>query len=63
MFGRPPGVWEIVLILAVIVLIFGGKKLPELARAVGKSVVELKDGLRGKPSQEEPPSSAPENKQ
>jgi sec-independent protein translocase protein TatA len=54
---RPPGPWEIVLILGVILLLFGGKKLPELAKAIGKSVVELKDGLRGKESAaEEPPS-------
>ncbi len=54
---RPPGPWEIVLILGVILLLFGGKKLPELAKAIGKSVVELKDGLRGKGSAaDEPPS-------
>ncbi len=46
MFGRI-GPTEIILILALILLIFGAKKLPELARAVGKSVVELKDGLKG----------------
>lgn len=62
MFGGRPGIWELVLILAVVVLIFGGRKLPELARAVGKSVNELKEGLRSKASQEEPPPSAPEKK-
>ncbi len=46
MFGRI-GAWEIIAILAVILLIFGSAKLPELARAIGKSVVELKSGLKG----------------
>ena len=46
MFGKI-GPWEIVAILAVILLIFGSSKLPELAKAIGKSVVELKEGLKG----------------
>jgi sec-independent protein translocase protein TatA len=45
MFGKI-GPWEIVAILAVILLIFGSTKLPELAKAIGKSVVELKEGLK-----------------
>ena len=46
MFGRI-GTTEIILILALILLIFGAKRLPELARAIGKSAVELKEGLKG----------------
>lgn len=46
MFGRI-GPTEIILILALILLLFGARKLPELARSVGKSVVELKEGLKG----------------
>lgn len=45
MFGKI-GPWEIIAILAVILLIFGSTKLPELAKAIGKSVVELKEGLK-----------------
>lgn len=37
-----PGGWEIILILAIILLLFGGKKLPELAKGVGKSIREFK---------------------
>ncbi|WP_455364313.1 Sec-independent protein translocase subunit TatA/TatB [[Eubacterium] cellulosolvens] len=32
------GPWEIALILIVVVLLFGGKKLPELARSVGEAI-------------------------
>ncbi len=56
MFGRI-GPTEIILVLAVILLIFGSTKLPELAKAVGKSVVELKEGLKG--SSESDESTAP----
>jgi sec-independent protein translocase protein TatA len=36
---------EVVLILAVILLLFGGRKLPELARGLGRGMREFKDGL------------------
>ena len=40
------GPWEIVLILLVVILIFGGKKIPELARGLGKSLREFKKTTR-----------------
>lgn len=36
------GGWEIVLILAVVLLLFGAKKLPELARGLGTGIKEFK---------------------
>ena len=36
------GGWEIVLILAVVLLLFGAKRLPELARGLGKGINEFK---------------------
>ena len=38
------GPWQIVLVLAVIVLMFGSKKLPEIARSLGKAKGEFKKG-------------------
>lgn len=52
MFGRI-GTTEIILILALILIIFGAKRLPELARAIGKSAVELKEGLKGNSGSDE----------
>ena len=40
------GPWEIVLIIMVIILIFGGKKIPELARGLGKGLHEFKKTTR-----------------
>lgn len=46
------GATEIVLICAVILLIFGGKKLPELMKGMGKGVKSFKEGMN-EPSDEE----------
>lgn len=41
------GGWEIILILAVILLFFGGSKLPGLAKGLGQSIKEFKKGVGG----------------
>ena len=46
MFAAMMGGWEIVLILAVIILLFGARKLPELARGLGQGVKEFKKATR-----------------
>ncbi|HSR19256.1 MAG TPA: twin-arginine translocase TatA/TatE family subunit [Ignavibacteriaceae bacterium] len=45
MFGNL-GAGEIILILLVILILFGAKKIPELARGIGKGMSEFKKGLR-----------------
>jgi sec-independent protein translocase protein TatA len=40
------GLPEILLILGVLLLLFGARKLPELARSLGKSTKEFKSGMR-----------------
>ena len=39
------GTWEIVAIVAVVVLLFGGKKIPELMKGIGKGVKSFKEGI------------------
>ena len=41
------GIWEIILIVLVILLIFGGKKIPELMRGIGKGINNFKKGVKG----------------
>ena len=43
----PPGGWEIVLIFLVILLLFGAKKLPELARGSGRALRIFKAETKG----------------
>ena len=47
------GTWEIILIVLVILLFFGGKKIPELMRGLGKGVKSFKDGVNGKEEEKE----------
>ena len=42
LFAAFLGGWEIVLILAVVLILFGAKKLPELARGLGQGIKEFK---------------------
>lgn len=41
------GTGEILLIALVVLLLFGGKKIPELMRGLGKGVKSFKDGMNG----------------
>ncbi len=38
---------ELIIILAIILLLFGGKKLPELTKSLGESMRELRKGIHG----------------
>ena len=40
------GFWEIVIIALIVLLIFGGKKIPELMRGLGKGVKSFKQGMK-----------------
>jgi sec-independent protein translocase protein TatA len=44
MFGL--GMGELVIILVVVLLLFGAKKLPQLGKALGSSINNFKDGLK-----------------
>ena len=46
-FAAMPGGWEMVVIALVILLMFGAKKLPELARGLGQGIREFKGAVDG----------------
>jgi len=41
------GPWQLLLVLALILLFFGSSRLPKMARSLGQSLTEFKKGLRG----------------
>ncbi|AZQ43133.1 Sec-independent protein translocase subunit TatA/TatB [Nonlabens ponticola] len=40
------GVWQVVLVVLAILLLFGGKKIPELMRGLGGGIKEFKDATK-----------------
>ena len=40
------GPWQIILVLGIVVLLFGGKKIPELMKGLGKGIKEFKDASK-----------------
>ena len=67
------GGWELVLIFAAVLLLFGGKKIPELMRGIGKGIKEfndakdkvkknLEDGMKDEPLKSENTDNETETK-
>ncbi len=58
------GIWELLLILAIVFVLFGAGKLPQVMSDLGKGVKSLKDGLKGDKAEkkdEEPKSNQDQN--
>lgn len=50
------------IVLLIVLVLFGGRKLPELMRGLGQGIKEFKEGMRDQPtSTNPPPSSTPTN--
>jgi sec-independent protein translocase protein TatA len=45
MFGSL-GIWEILIIFVIIALLFGGKKIPELAKGLGEGIKNFRNSLK-----------------
>lgn len=57
------GGWEIVLIIAVLLIFFGAKRIPELAKGLGKGIREFKDATKEikKEVEKDPDTTSREN--
>ncbi|WP_018675333.1 twin-arginine translocase TatA/TatE family subunit [Riemerella columbina] len=47
------GPWQIALIVVILLLLFGGKKIPELMRGMGSGIKEFKDAVKEDEKKEE----------
>lgn len=47
------GLPEILIVLLIVILLFGAKRIPGLARGIGKSITSFKAGMREEPEEEE----------
>lgn len=57
MLGMGP--WEILMILVVALLLFGAKRIPEIAQSLGKGITEFKRGIKDVQSEIENNINAP----
>jgi sec-independent protein translocase protein TatA len=53
MFGSL-GVWELLIILAIVVLLFGVGRLPQLGKGLGEGIANFRDSIKGKDKESKP---------
>lgn len=55
------GTFELVVILVVVLVFFGGRRIPEIMRGLGEGIRSFKDGIAGgsQPAQQSPTTPAP----
>lgn len=56
------GGMELVLLVVLVLLLFGGKKIPELMKGIGKGVKSFRDGMEGVADEEKPKDDTKEAK-
>jgi sec-independent protein translocase protein TatA len=56
------GIREILIVVLIIVILFGARRIPELMRSMGQGVKEFKSGMKDAPKDEEKPKGPEEGK-
>ncbi len=51
--------WELAILLLLLLLIFGPKRLPEMGRSLGKGIREFKESITGNDKDDEPDAAPP----
>jgi sec-independent protein translocase protein TatA len=52
-------IWELMILLLVLLLVFGAKRLPEMGRSLGKGMREFKEGVSGIEQSADTPTPTP----
>ncbi len=55
----PFGMWELLIILVIVLLLFGARRLPEMAKGMGQAIKEFRKGVREVQSDLESSDSQP----
>jgi sec-independent protein translocase protein TatA len=50
--------WHLILLAIIVIVLFGGKKLPELGKGLGEGLKGFKDGMKGITSDDKPADTA-----
>ncbi len=53
-----PSIWQILIVLLILLLLFGHKKVRELGKSLGEALRDFKKGLDGNTEKPKPPDSA-----
>ena len=56
MFGGKIGITELILILAIVLVIFGGRKIPEIMKGFGEGIRSFKEGMHSGDKPEDKPA-------
>jgi sec-independent protein translocase protein TatA len=56
------GAPELIIIFAIVLLLFGGKKLPELSKSLGDSMRELRKGVQGDVHEDKKQTDSPQER-
>ena len=57
------GPMELVIILLIVILLFGGKKIPEIAKGLGKGIRDFKSSMSGHEAEEDKALAKPDVKE
>ncbi|HBF88309.1 MAG TPA: twin-arginine translocase TatA/TatE family subunit [Bacteroidales bacterium] len=53
------GPWQLIIVLIIVLLLFGGKKIPELMKGLGQGIKEFKDASKDTPKEPEKKEEKP----